>query len=143
MLEKHYYTIDNLFEKKMIRMPIILLVSPRYKYLSGDAKVMYAMMLEYTRSHQPFFDTPKSEHVKIDSQMRYYFSGTKRDLMKLLTIQDELKFDNTLKELHNAELLTYLICSDDTLELYPLLYNIEAKERKLIDEFKLSVPAHL
>ena len=143
MINKHYYTIDNLFDRKMIRIPIILLVSPRYNWLSGDAKIVYAMMLELTRSHQPFLETPKSEHVKIDSQMRYYFSGIEHELMQLLTIKNQQKFEHALEELNQADLLTYMLCSDYTLELYPLLYQVEPYERELIDQYKLSVPAQI
>ena len=43
----------------MIRMPVVLIISPRYNWLSSDAKIIYSMMLELTRTNNPLYELPK------------------------------------------------------------------------------------
>lgn len=138
MVKKNYYNIDNLFLKKMIRIPVILIVSPRYNWLSGDAKIIYAMMLELSRSNNPMFDLPKDGRVKVDSKMHFYFEGKKKELMDLFTIKNNDKFEDALNELREVDLLTVMFSDDGNYKLYPLLYYVEENERELIDELKFA-----
>ena len=43
----------------MIRMPVVLIIVPRYNWLSSDAKIIYSMMLELTRTNNPLYELPK------------------------------------------------------------------------------------
>ena len=138
MEKKNYYTIDNLLKRKMIRMPVVLIISPRYNWLSSDAKIIYSMMLELTRTNNPLYELPKNKNVKIDSTMNYYFQGYKDELMELFTIQNEYSFLNAIEELEQANLLTNVDINNSDIQLYPLLYSIDENEREVIDRLQFA-----
>ena len=52
----------------MIRMPVVLIISPRYNWLSSDAKIIYSMMLELTRTNNPLYELPK---IKCENRFKY------------------------------------------------------------------------
>ncbi|MBE5674746.1 replication initiator protein A [Staphylococcus sp. SS35] len=137
-MEKNYYTIDNLLKRKMIRMPVVLMISPRYNWLSSDAKIIYSMMLELTRTNNPLFDLPKNKNVLIDSNMNYYFRGHKEELMDLFKIQNEYRFKCAIKELKQAELIGDVHVKNSNIKLYPLLYSVEENEREVIDRLQFA-----
>ena len=115
MEKKNYYTIDNLLKRKMIRMPVVLIISPRYNWLSSDAKIIYSMMLELTRTNNPLYELPKNKNVKIDSNMNY-----------------------AIEELEQANLLTNVDINNSDIQLYPLLYSIDENEREVIDRLQFA-----
>ena len=96
MTAPHYYTTDEVYSETYYQLPQILFTSSKYKMMSNDAKVAYALLKDR------FNYSVKNNWI--DKDNRIYFIFTNTELMELLQVANK-KLIRVKKELEEVGLL--------------------------------------